>query len=347
MAKAEISWKRRTEDGERVAVYAQHVGSQWKFFMRNGRYDQWQAVAEPPLEDWMELLDAVQRRINRRLARPEEEARVKKMIHEKFPEAKSLTPEKAPLILISPNTEVKGDEFGDMSISLSETYQRAIMVAGGLPLVLPGIASPEMVAECVAHCDGVLFTGGDDINPKLYAKQLPAKLAKTVNIEKGERDLRELILVDEIFKQKKPLMGICRGHQIINVALGGTLVVDIPTQVPGAINHRRMDKKSQVVHEARLTGDSMLAKITGKQSLGVNSTHHQAIGRVAKPLKVTAASDDGVVEATELSRESAHLLPYFMTVQFHPERLAPRYPEHQEVFNSFTRACVANRNRKL
>jgi putative glutamine amidotransferase len=108
-----------------------------------------------------------------------------------------------------------------------------------------------------------------------------------------------------------------------------------------------MQKKSEVVHEARLTGDSLLAKITGKQRLGVNSTHHQAIGRVAKPLKVTATSDDGVVEATELSRESAHLLPYFMTVQFHPERLAPRYPEHQEVFNSFTRACVANRNRKL
>jgi putative glutamine amidotransferase len=124
-------------------------------------------------------------------------------------------------------------------------------------------------------------------------------------------------------------------------------VVDIGSQVKGALNHRRMDKKGEVVHEARLTRDSMLAKITGKQSLGVNSTHHQAIGRVAGPLRVTAASSDGVVEATELNRESAHLLPYFMTVQFHPERLAPRYPEHQELFNSFTRACVLNRNRNL
>ena len=86
-SKSEISWKRRTEDGERVAVYARRVGDQWKFFMRDRRYDQWQAVPEPPLDDWLELLDAVRRRINRRLLRPEEEARVIKFIYERFPEA--------------------------------------------------------------------------------------------------------------------------------------------------------------------------------------------------------------------------------------------------------------------
>jgi putative glutamine amidotransferase len=133
----------------------------------------------------------------------------------------------------------------------------------------------------------------------------------------------------------------------MNVALGGTLVVDIRTQIPDALDHRQMKKKSEVVHEARLTGDSLLAKITGTQHLGVNSTHHQAIGRVAKPLRVTAASSDGVVEALELKREEAHLLPYFLTVQFHPERLAPRYPEHQALFDSFIRACVVNRNNTL
>ena len=87
MAKAEISWKRTTEEGVRLQVYARHVGRDWRFFAREQRYDQWQAVAEPPLEDWLELLDAVQRRINRRLLRPEEEARVKKSIRERFPEA--------------------------------------------------------------------------------------------------------------------------------------------------------------------------------------------------------------------------------------------------------------------
>ena len=88
MAKAEISWKRVTAEGIRLQVYVQHVGGDWRFFARERRYDQWQAIAEPPLEDWLELLDAVGRRINRRLLRPEEEARVRKSIRERFPEAK-------------------------------------------------------------------------------------------------------------------------------------------------------------------------------------------------------------------------------------------------------------------
>jgi hypothetical protein len=87
MAKAEISWRRVSEEGLRLQVYARHVGREWRFFVRERRYDQWQAVAEPPLDDWLELLDAVQRRINRKLLRPEEEGRVKQSIRERFPEA--------------------------------------------------------------------------------------------------------------------------------------------------------------------------------------------------------------------------------------------------------------------
>ena len=90
MAKAEISWRRVTEEGVRLQVYVQHVGGDWRFFARERRYDQWQAIADPPLEDWLALLDSVQRRINRRLLRPEEEARVKKSIRERFPEAEVL-----------------------------------------------------------------------------------------------------------------------------------------------------------------------------------------------------------------------------------------------------------------
>ena len=87
MAKAEISWRRQTPDGQKLQVYVQHVGRDWLFFAREKRYDQWQAVDDPPLEDWLELLDAVRRRINRRLLRPEEEGRVKKSIRERYPEA--------------------------------------------------------------------------------------------------------------------------------------------------------------------------------------------------------------------------------------------------------------------
>jgi hypothetical protein len=88
MAKAEVSWKRTTEEGVPLQVYAQHVGRDWRFFARQKRYDLWEAIAEPPLEDWLELLDAVQRRINRRLLRPEEETRVKSSIRQRFPDAK-------------------------------------------------------------------------------------------------------------------------------------------------------------------------------------------------------------------------------------------------------------------
>ena len=254
-----------------------------------------------------------------------------------------------PLILISPSIEKAGVEFSDRSISLSEAYPRAVAAAGGVPLATPVGISRELLAECVRRCDGVLLTGGDDIEPDLYGNGLPVKLRRTVETspDGGERDLRELILVDEVFRQRKPLLAICRGHQMLNVALGGTLIVDIPTQVPGALRHGRMDKRSDVVHEVRLTRESLLFKITGRRTLGVNSTHHQAVGRVAGPLRVTAASEDGVVESVELKPEAVRLLPFLLSVQFHPERLADRYPEHRAVFRAFTRACMQHRKKNL
>lgn len=254
-----------------------------------------------------------------------------------------------PLILVSPNIEKKGDEFGDVSISLSETYQLALMGAGAIPVAMPATASRKVIAECVRRADGVLLTGGEDVDPGLYVERLSAKLRKTVTLtpDGGARDLREVMLVDEVFRQHKPLLAICRGHQVLNVALGGSLVVDVLSQVKGAINHRRMDKRSEVVHDVHLTGDSLLAKITGKRTLGVNSTHHQAVERPAEPLQVTGCGPDGVVESMQLKREVAHLLPFLLSVQFHPERLADRYPEHRAIFKAFARACAANRKKNL
>lgn len=255
----------------------------------------------------------------------------------------------APLILISPNVEKKGDEFGDLSTSLSETYQKALMGAGGVPLALPATTSREVIAECVDRCDGVLLTGGEDVDPRLYGNGLPSKLRKTVVVtpDSGERDLRELILIDEAFEQRRPVLAICRGSQILNVALGGTLVADIKTQLPKAINHRRMDKRSEIVHEVRLTEGSLLSKIIGAKKLGVNSTHHQAVDKVAAPLRIVAASADGVVEGTELRPDAAHLLPFLLSVQFHPERLADRYPAHRAIFRAFVQACRRNGSDKL
>jgi putative glutamine amidotransferase len=252
---------------------------------------------------------------------------------------------KPPLILVSPNVEKKGDEFGDLSISLSETYQQALMACGAIPLAMPASTSRDLIAECVGRCDGVLLTGGEDVEPGLYGDVLPPRLRGTVTVtpDGGARDFREVLLIDEVFRQRKPLLAICRGHQVLNVALGGTLMADILAQTPRTINHRRMDCRSEVVHDVRLTSGSLLAKIIGKLKLGVNSTHHQAVARVAMPLKVVAVSTDGIVEGLELKPSVARILPFLLSVQFHPERLADRYPEHQAIFRGFAEACALSR----
>ena len=172
-----------------------------------------------------------------------------------------------------------------------------------------------MLAESVRRTDGVLLTGGDDINPDLYAdlygQKLPGKILKTVEQtpDRGARDLRELVLIGEIFRQRKPVLAICRGHQLLNVAFGGRLIVDIRQQVPSALNHQRMDKPLDLVHEAALTPGSLLAKIWKTRVLGVNSSHHQAIVQPAEPFVATARSRDGIVEAMEL--KSRHEVAVF------------------------------------
>jgi len=252
-----------------------------------------------------------------------------------------------PVVLISGATEKRGVEFDDLSLSLSMNYARAVQAGGGLPWVVPCLADKGFVAESVARCDGVVLSGGDDIDPKLYRKNLPADIAKTVHAADPERDLFELMLVDEVFRQKKPLLGICRGHQVLNVALGGTLVVDIAAEVPNSLNHSRTDKKDKIVHDTKVEAGSLLAKATGTISLGVNSSHHQAIEKVAKPLRITAVSIDGIVEGLELKAVNRHFLPFLLAVQFHPERLFARHNEHLKIFKTFVDACTPELGEKL
>lgn len=256
---------------------------------------------------------------------------------------------KPPLVLISPCVEKSGAEFADRSLSLAMHYPNALMSVGAIPLTMPAIAERELVAEFVRRTDGVLLTGGEDVNPELYAKRLPPRLRRTVTLtpDDGTRDLQEFLLVDEAFRQRKPLLAICRGHQVLNVALGGTLIVDIRRQLPRALNHQRQDQRSRVVHDVSLTDDALLAKITGERMLGVNSTHHQAVDQPADLLQVVGCSRDGIVESMQLKPEAAHLLPFLLSVQFHPERLADRYREHRAIFAAFAQTCASNRNKNL
>jgi putative glutamine amidotransferase len=255
---------------------------------------------------------------------------------------------KPPLILVTPSIEKRGVEFLDLSASLSVKYDSAVVTSGGIPVGAPTTTDRALLAECVRRVDGVLLTGGDDINPDLYAKNLPKKIRATVEQtpDGGGRDLRELFLIDEVFRQRKPLLAICRGHQLLNIALGGKLIADIRSQVPDALNHQRLDKAGDLVHEAALTAGSLLAKITGKRVMGVNSSHHQAVLEPAEPLVATARSRDGIIEAMELKPEAAGMMPFLLAVQFHPERLAERYAIHRVIFQKFVAACSKYRKKK-
>ena len=236
--------------------------------------------------------------------------------------------------------------MGDLAISLGMAYQRALLENGAVPLILSATIQREVIAESVRRCDGVLLTGGEDLDPRLYASRLPTALRQKVHPtpDGGHRDLRELILVDEVFRQRKPLLAICRGHQVLNVALGGTLLSDLTTQRPRSLNHRQLERKTEIVHDVRLTPGSILARVTGSQTLGVNSTHHQAVARVAPLLQAVATSPDGVIEGLELRPEATPGFPFLLSVQFHPERLADRYEAHRALFRAFTEATRANRD---
>ena len=245
---------------------------------------------------------------------------------------------KLPLILVSPSIEKRGVEFNDLSASLSARYDSAVVDAGGIPVTAPTTTDRAVLAECVRRTDGVLLTGGDDINPELYDPNLPKKVLQTVEQtpDGGARDVRELILIEEVFRQNKPLLGICRGFQMLNVAFGGKLIADIPRQHPGKINHRRMDAPLELVHEATLTPGSLVSKICKASVLGVNSTHHQGVLEPAGPFVATGRSADGIVEVMELREK---LLPFFLAVQFHPERLVQKHARYKSIFGKFVEAC--------
>ncbi len=253
-----------------------------------------------------------------------------------------------PVILIPGSTQRRGAEFSDVSISLSQCYVEALLIAGGLPWVLPAsVTDPDAVRECVQRCDGIMLTGGDDVQPQLYARTLPPSLLRTVSQPDKARDLTELVVIESAFQQKKPLLAICRGQQILNVALGGSLLADIATQVPRALNHQCSDRKDQLVHEIDLTPDSLLARVMGQTKLRVNSSHHQAVARVARPFRVSATSADGVIEGLELESSAASLIPCLLAVQFHPERLWNRYPHFLEIFCRFVQTCATDRKRHI
>jgi len=244
-----------------------------------------------------------------------------------------------PLILVTPSTQRSGAELLDHSISVGSRYLQAVAAAGGLPLSLPLTTDREELRAYLQRADGVLLTGGDDLAPSIHRPKISAELLAKCECAEPARDVMELALLEELFQRPLPLLAICRGHQVMNVALGGTLYVDLPTERPGHINHSQIPRKYEIVHPVEITPDSQMAAMYGRTSLGVNTTHHQAIHRLAEPLAATLLAPDGVIEGTELRRDKPPLLPWFRSVQFHPERLYDQHPEHALLFASFVHAA--------
>jgi putative glutamine amidotransferase len=196
----------------------------------------------------------------------------------------------------------------------NRSYASAVLAAGGIPLLLPVLA-PDAAAEVLASVDGLLLSGGADVDPARYgAVAIPAVYG--VN---PERDAWELALLAAAEATAVPTLGICRGAQILNVARGGTLVLDLP-------DHRVPDRYGEVIHQVVLEPGSLLTQAARCRAIGVNTLHHQAVDVVGRGLRAVGWATDGTIEAVE-AVDGAPVL----AVQWHPE-LLPTLPGHPELF---------------
>ena len=206
---------------------------------------------------------------------------------------------------------------------LSKTYTEAISLAGGIPVVIPTLDSQKEADAVLAVLDGIVFSGGEDIQPSWYGEDV---LNETVHID-TLRDYSDSLLARSALSSGKPILAICRGEQLINVMLGGSLYQDIPSQVAGVGAHAR-----GAMHRIAPEPGSVLAGLYGTDSLLVNSYHHQAVKAPAPGIRITARSGDGIVEAYE----TAQVLAF----QFHPEKMVAQGDKNWlSLFEEFIRRC--------
>jgi len=210
-------------------------------------------------------------------------------------------------------------------------YQKALRAVWVKPEELEMVSPSHAYFPDIRDYDGVLFTGGKDINPKYY--QEPVKYPGAVQIDE-KRDAFEFELFERAHRGKLPILGICRGLQMINVKFGGTLYQDLNSEARVELEHMQSAPRPQPIHTVTLTDPESGLGETFKGSCQVNSLHRQAIKRLGRGLKVTARSEDGLVEAVE----SAEPYPFLLAVQWHPEEMIER-PEARKLFENFVAKC--------
>jgi putative glutamine amidotransferase len=218
---------------------------------------------------------------------------------------------------------------------LGMVYARAVQRAGGMPVVLPPLA-PGEVPELVGRLEGLCLSGGPDLDPKAYDARAHAELGPV----EPDLDHWEIALTQQAEAQGLPILGICRGCQVLNVARGGTLHQHLPDVTDGEIAHRQEVSGSQPTHSADIAPGSLLAAILGATTAEVNSFHHQAADRIGSGLRPVAWSPDGVIEGLEDPER-----PFVLGVQWHAETLFDR-PEHARLFEALIEAAGASATRR-
>jgi putative glutamine amidotransferase len=237
-----------------------------------------------------------------------------------------------PLIGITINHAYSQKGFN--ALSILEVYVQAVANAGGAPVLIPLGLSAEILSGIFPRLDGILFTGGGDVHPRYYNGE-PHELIHEID---EDRDRTEIQLIQSAVQNRKPFLGICRGIQVINVALGGTLYADILAQKPGSLNHATPDDQPRdfPAHTVTINVDSRLRQILEMDQPQVNSWHHQAVCDLAPGVKATAYAPDGILEAFELPDH-----PYGLAVQWHPEWMQAQ-ESMRRLFRSFVEAASQN-----
>ena len=212
-------------------------------------------------------------------------------------------------------------------------YVEGVAEAGGAPVVLPPVGDERAAGVLVQSLDGLLLSGGSDLDPGYYGEEPTPELGVTL----PERDAFEMALVGLALRRGIPVFGICRGMQVLNVALGGTLYQDLPSQWDGnVLKHRQAIHKWQPTHEVEVREGSYIAEVMGREVVKVNSYHHQGIKDLAEGLVATGRSTDGVVEAVEAKEFSERWL---LGVQWHAEAMRGAGPQQKSLFQAHVSAA--------